>query len=30
MKATRLPVAWLDSDLEFHQFPQLFAPGGAR
>ena len=28
MKATRLPVAWLDSDLEFHQFPQLFAPGG--
>ena len=28
IKATRLPVAWLDSDLEFHQFPHLFSPGG--
>tara|TARA_B100000795_G_scaffold113525_1_gene84148 strand:+ start:84 stop:1811 length:1728 start_codon:yes stop_codon:yes gene_type:complete len=28
IKATRLPVVWLDSDLEFHQFPKLFSPGG--
>ena len=28
IKATRLPVVWLDSDLEFHQYPTLFAPGG--
>jgi hypothetical protein len=28
MEATRKPVVWLDSDLEFHQYPKLFAPGG--
>jgi len=28
MKATKLPVVWLDSDLEFHAYPTLFAPGG--
>ena len=28
INATKLPVAWLDSDLEFHQFPHLFASGG--
>ena len=28
IEATKLPVAWLDSDLEFHRFPTLFAPGG--
>ena len=27
MEATRKPVVWLDSDLEFHQYPKLFAPG---
>ena len=27
MDATRLPVAFLDTDLEFHRFPQLFVPG---
>ena len=28
IKATKLPVVWLDSDLEFHSYPTLFAPGG--
>tara|TARA_B100000795_G_scaffold222440_1_gene177371 strand:- start:548 stop:2749 length:2202 start_codon:yes stop_codon:yes gene_type:complete len=28
MEATRKPVVWLDSDLEFHRYPKLFAPGG--
>jgi len=27
LKATRLPVVWLDTDLEFHSFPRLFMPG---
>ena len=27
LKATRLPVVFLDTDLEFHQFPRLFMPG---
>ena len=28
LDATLLPVVWLDVDLEFHSFPQLFVPGG--
>ena len=27
MDATKLPVAFLDTDLEFHSFPKLFVPG---
>ena len=27
MELTRLPVVWLDADMEFHQFPTLFTPG---
>ena len=27
MELSRLPVAWLDADMEFHQYPTLFSPG---
>ena len=27
LKATQLPVVFLDTDLEFHKFPELFMPG---
>ena len=27
LKATQLPVVFLDVDLEFHKFPELFMPG---
>ena len=27
MESTDLPVVFLDTDLEFHRFPQLFMPG---
>ena len=27
MELSRLPVVWLDADMEFHQFPTLFTPG---
>ena len=27
MELSRLPVVWLDADMEFHQFPRLFTPG---
>ena len=34
MELSRLPVVWLDADMEFHQFPTLFTagswPGGPR
>ena len=26
LRASALPVAWMDVDLEFHQFPELFQP----
>ena len=26
LRASTLPVAWMDVDLEFHQFPELFQP----
>jgi len=26
LRASSLPVAWMDVDLEFHQFPELFQP----
>lgn len=26
LRESRLPVAWLDADLEFHSYPSLFAP----
>ena len=27
LEATKLPVVFLDVDLEFHSFPNLFVPG---
>ena len=27
LEATKLPVVFLDVDLEFHSFPKLFVPG---
>merc|ERR1712205_224225 len=28
LKMTQQPVVFLDTDLEFHQYPKLFTPGG--